>query len=207
MIGIVGHVSRLQAAQDLAGRTGAAYCSIDNGTLGCNGNHLKVWAHLAEHCTTEWAVVLEDDAIPCSDFRDQLKQALDVAPAPIVGLYLGTGHPHTKQRAIAKAITTAQAHDTCWITNATHLHGVAIAIHTHLINDMLTHTARSPWEMDLAITQWARRRHHQIAFCTPSLVNHTDGPTLTTHRRPTSNPRHAWWAGARTHWTTTTTEM
>jgi hypothetical protein len=52
---------------------GAAYISIDNGTLGCEGNHRKVWQWLNDHATTKWVVVLEDDAPQDLNMRDSAR--------------------------------------------------------------------------------------------------------------------------------------
>lgn len=206
-IGIVAHNSRATEAHTLMKTVGAAVLSMDNGSRGCSGNHIHVWETLST-MPTQWSVVLEDDAVPVDGFRDQLEQALAAAEAPIASLYLGTGHPTTKQPRIAKAITTAQQNDTCWITTPRVLHAVALAIHTELIPDMLTHIKTSHWEIDRAISHWAETRHHPVAYTAPSLVDHHDGPTTTTHRRRTVHqPRHAWWTGTRTHWNTTSTPL
>ena len=94
MIGIVAHTARAEHAHTLMDQVGAAYISIDNGTLGCNGNHKQVWTWLNNH-TDEWAIVLEDDSLPTPDFRDQASQALKVTPSPVVSFYLGKHHMPT----------------------------------------------------------------------------------------------------------------
>ena len=114
MIGIVAHTARAEHAHTLMDQVGAAYTSVDNGTLGCNGNHKQVWTWLNNH-TDEWAIVLEDDSLPTPDFLHQATQALAVAPSPIVSFYLGKHHiptldiEHHKQQAITKA-QAADAH-------------------------------------------------------------------------------------------------
>jgi len=193
VIGIVGHTSRHQQVLNLAGTIGAEHVSIDDGTLGCNRNHLKVWTHLAEHSTSEWATVLEDDAIPCDNFRDQLDQALAVAPTPIVSLYLGRQRPYGYQDRIAAAINT----DACWLLAPRLLHAVAVAIRTNLLADMLT-TLPTNIPIDRAISAWAP---HTVAYTNPSLVDHRDG-TPVAHPTGTRQPgRIAWRTGTRTAWT------
>ena len=49
MIGIVAHTKRATAAHTLQDQTHAAYVTIDNGELGCRGNHLKAWNWLEKH--------------------------------------------------------------------------------------------------------------------------------------------------------------
>lgn len=210
VIGVVGHVSRLPMAQQLAGKVCAQYVSIDDGTLGCSGNHLKVWATLAErNPDAEWLCVLEDDAIPCTNFRHQLNQALAVAPTPIVSLYLGTGFPTQWQRFIRAAVAKADTDNATWIASTDLLHAVGYAIHTNLIPDMLTHT-NATLPIDQAISAWARRNKHQVAYTWPSLVDHHDGQPAITHRhdgRPRNKPRKAWRHGTHEHWTANITQL
>ncbi len=47
MIGIVGHIDRIAMVEELAGKVGAEYVSIDDGTIGARANHLRVWSKLA----------------------------------------------------------------------------------------------------------------------------------------------------------------
>lgn len=204
-IGVVGHNQRGNQAADLMHQAGAVYRSMDNGTLGYRANHRRVWRRLTRY-NTHWSAVIEDDAQPVTDFPNQLQQALQAAPTPIVGLYLG--HPEhwrthrTLQRDLETAITQAHTQDACYITTQALLHGVGIAIHTKLVDDMLEHTEHSDRPFDFAIRNWARAKGHTISLCIPSLVDHADGPTLLQHQD--SNPRRrrkAWRTGTRNTWT------
>lgn len=202
-IGIVGHIKRLPQVEALADLVDADYVSIDDGTLGAEGNHRKVWDHLAT--SSEWSIVLEDDAIPCDNFRDQLHKALTVAPTPIVSLYLGTGHPIQWQPRIRQAITNAG--DASWLTHHKLLHAVGVAIRTEHL-PMRLNTNGIP--IDTAIGNWATQHHHQVGYTLPSLVDHRDQPTVIPRRyngRPILQPRMAWQHGTRTHWTTTTAPL
>lgn len=204
-IGVVAHTARAEQAHELMETVGAVYMSVDNGSLGYRVNHRKVWHRLTRYNTT-WSVVIEDDAQPVQDFPNQLEQALQAAPTPVAGLYLG--HPEhwqshrTLRRDLEAAITQAHHQDACFITTQAVLHGVGIAIHTTLVDDMLTHTQASDRPFDFAIRNWARAKGHTISLCIPSLVDHADGPTLLQHQD--SNPRHrrrAWRTGTRNAWT------
>lgn len=204
MIGIVAHTSRAQAAHQLMADTHAAYMNIDNGTLGCTGNHRKVWQWLADHNPNPWSVILEDDAIPCDGFKEQLTQALTHAPTPLVSLYLGTGHPRAQQPHIFHTLNTTTAH---YLTTPSTFHAVALALHTGLITDMLTHTQHARTAIDKTISTWASLHNPPIhtTYTLPSLIDHTDGPTTTTHARRNSQPRKAWQHGTRTTWDGSTT--
>lgn len=209
-IAIVAHTERAQQAHQLMTDVGAAYMSIDDGTLGCKRNHMKAWQWLADHPCDGYSVVLEDDAQPCEGFTEQLTLALAKAPADVVSLYLGTGHPRRPQPAIAKAIQYAQHSPACWIvTNELH-HAVGVAIRTNLIAEMLDYITPLNRPIDQAITSWTTRKHHNrdVAYTAPSLVDHHDGPTVViSRRRVQSKPRKAWWHGTRDTWTTHSTPL
>lgn len=209
MIGIVGHVDRLNMAQQLAGTVGAEYVSVDDGTLGCDGNHRKVWSHLMTQ-PGAWHTVLEDDAQPVTGFRQSMEAALTVAPAPIVSFYLGTSRPPQWQPNIRQAIKQADKTDASWITTQGFIHGVAVAIRAELIPDMLDHTKGCVRGFDFAIRDWARNTGRTIAFTWPSMCDHHDAPTLIQKHpdgEPRQRPRKAHRYGMRHTWTTTTVEI
>jgi hypothetical protein len=206
MIGIVAHTSRLDQANTLADKVNATYISVDDGTLGCNGNHKKVWAHLSEQ-HTEWSILLEDDAIPVDGFIDQAQQALAVTPGHVVSFYLGRHHIPTldweqrKQRAIAQADSN-EAH---WLTTNHLLHAVAVAIPTQQIPSMWHHINKMPdvFPIDEAITHWAYNTGRTVAYTWPSLIDHADQPTTFRHpdKMPRPPGRIAYRTGTHTHWT------
>ena len=204
-IGIVAHTSRAEQAYELRESVTAAYLSMDDGGLGCEANHRKVWKRLGRYNST-WSVVLEDDAQPIGDFRERVTAALEAAPTDVVSFYLG--HPQhwrdpVRNKRIAEAGAEAERINASWITTVEVLHGVAIAIRTHLIGDMLDHVERSSKPIDYAIRQWCRDTGRSIGFTWPSLVDHADGPTLVKHQdgRPRNTPRKAFKPGVRECWT------
>jgi GR25 family glycosyltransferase involved in LPS biosynthesis len=203
MIGIVAHTKRAEQAHELMESVGAAYLSMDNGIHGCERNHYRTWEWLKDFAHTEWAVVLEDDAKPVDDFRQQLEEALNNAPTPIVSLYLGKQRPPHWQSAVHQAVDKAAREDACYITGTHLLHAVGVAIKTDLIADMLTHsqTTQHPW--DYRIAAWALESGHKITYTFPSLVNHKDQNPVVKHPDgKTRTPgRTAWKAGTRTYWT------
>ena len=75
------------------------------------------WATLASGAfDDEWLVVIEDDALPCNDFRAQLADALDHCPTDIAGLYLGRSRPPQWQDFIQQAVWRADDENACRIT-------------------------------------------------------------------------------------------
>lgn len=204
-IGVVAHTARMSHAQTLSDKVDATVVSFDDGMLGAQRNHIKVWTNLVQH-GADWLVVLEDDAVPVDDFRYQLRQALINAPTDIVGLYLGTGYPKAWQRFVKKAMQSDG--DPNYVLSTHLLHGVGTAIKVDLVNDMLRFISwmsegERKWPVDEQITHWMRMRGHRIAYTKPSLVDHMDGPTTVQHPDGQSRDgvkRHAYEVGCRDMW-------
>lgn len=209
-IAVVAHTKRADQAHQLMETVGAQYLAMDNGTYGCNANHVRCWTYLAKQ-PTQWGLVLEDDAQPIDGFTTHAASALAAAPADIVSFYLGNptwwdARIPNRAKLLRDAAAEADTTGAHWITTTELLHGVAIAMPTHLIPDMIEHVEHSTQPIDYAIRQWARDTHRDIAFAWPSLVDHADGPTLFRHPdgKPRTQPRKAWQVGTADTWTRTT---
>ncbi|DAZ90137.1 Bacteriophage protein [Mycobacteroides abscessus subsp. bolletii] len=224
-IGIVAHDDRTEDADVLAEAVDANVYSRDNGDLGCEVNHRRVWSTLASY-DSDWSVVLEDDAQPVEGFRAQLESALAVAPTPVVSLYLGKGRPEFAQthiRTIARALSPETQAAPCWLTGQVLLHAVGVAIRTFLIPNMLDHLTQPPavfLAQDQAIEHWANASGHRIGYTWPSLVNHADTPSVIEEhpdgvpRGPrivdgaiVVTPRRGWRVGTREHWSSDEVEL
>lgn len=205
-IGIVAHIDRQHQAEQLAEQVRADIISIDgvHRRLGCNANHRRTWTELAALKPTV-GVVLEDDAVPCPDFRHQLELAIKATPTHITSLYLGRQRPPQWQPTITKATHTADTTDAHYLL-ATHLlHAVGVAITYEHIQPMLTFTTtRNHLPFDEAIGAYARNTHQPIAYLWPSIIDHRDGTSIAHHRdkQPRTPGRTAWRIGTRHHWDT-----
>lgn len=199
-IGIVAHTIRSEQAKDLAQQVKADFVSIDTGMLGCDDNHEAVQHHLANLPST-WSVILEDDAEPVDDFRDQLTAALPLSPSPIVSLYLGRKRPPHWQLRIERALKNANTVDASWIISTRLLHAVGYAIKTELLPSLLDHITARP--VDEHISDWALQHGHTTAYTVGSLVDHADQTTIVKHPdgQPRKPGRKAWNLGGRTRWT------
>lgn len=198
---VVAHEARIIAATELATSLGAVI-TVDDGSLGAEGNHLKAWAATAAR-PGEWSLVLEDDAQPVPGFLEQAEAALKVSPAPIVSFYLGKNKPKAWQHRIAQALDQADMADAHWIDTHYLLHAVAVAMRSDLRDDWLATAPTLDFPIDQRLSEWARMRGHRIAYTIPSLVEHADWPTLVQHRdrQPRTDARHAWRTGTRKQWT------
>ena len=178
-IGIVAHKTRQEMAYNLAKDVHADYISVDPGDLYAARNHRRVWGML-ERVTgfDDWGIVLEDDAVPVPNFREQAQASLKVAPTQVVSFYLGRLRPPQFQDKVKQAVARADSVGAHWIKADATIHGVALAIKGELIGKMLYDTSHSPRPLDEAITQWCRKFQHDVAYCWPSLCNHADVPSV-----------------------------
>lgn len=197
-VGVVAHTSRVAEAKALTRMVGADFVSVDNGILGGDANHVAVQRHLAG-LGGDWSVVLEDDAVVVPGFREQLASALEVAPGPVVSLYLGRLRPPQYQRRLGLMTAHADKAGACWLSAPHMLHAVGYAIRRDVLPSLLEFDCDSP--ADERIGLW--RGGEPVFYCWPSLVDHADLPTVTAHpdgqvRCP---GRVAWRAGVRDVWT------
>ena len=204
-IGIVGHVSRLDAVWALKDLLGPAVVSVDDGALGCNGNHLAVWRELQHGSKADWLLIIEDDSEPVYDFLNQLDAVLEAAPSPLVSLY--RGHHVNNMRADARGaqITeTADEQGANWIMHPELLHAVAIGLQIEFVSAMVSHVALLPanFPIDQAISHWARAAGITTAYCHPSLIEHSDGESTFRHpdKLPRPKGRTAYRVGTRDTW-------
>lgn len=216
---IVGHYARRHQAWKLFEEVNATRMFMDDGHLGAGENHLNAWHWLSKNNLRNWSVVLEDDALPVPNFREQLQMALAQASkdAVVVSLYLGRSRPPQWQDSIARVI--AHPADPCWFFARDLLHHVGVAIRTHELPVMVhgVHQVLRHYPIDEAIGRWAGTQTMNevpIAYTNPSLVDHRwDQPSVITERmhdghvdatdRPIDPkaPRKAWRVGGRTNWT------
>lgn len=203
-IAIVAHTQRRYDANKLADLIGADHVSMDDGTRGVNANHRAAWTWHQSH-PADWSVTLEDDAIPCKEFRWQLAQALQAAPAQVVGLYLGRVCPEHWQPTIEKATARATKQKACFIVGQHNLHAVGIACEQSSVRFLLQGmTTYGVYAVDDAISAWTVRNNVDVAYTWPSLVDHADGASLTRplhgEPRPAGAGRIAWQHGGRKKW-------
>lgn len=186
----------------------------EDGKTGPGLNHERCYRWLSDYTDAPWSVILEDDAVPVRNFRNQLSAVLRSAPdTGLMSLYLGRYRPPHYQPSIARVIAT----DNHFLLAQELLHHVAVVIRTELIPEMLTFIRadgdyrRKKLPIDEAIGLWQRSRGQPVVYCHPSIVNHdTNLRTVIdrhvsrhkgeTGRRPHVEVRQAWAFGVRQDW-------
>lgn len=159
-----------------------------------NGNADRGWrtaraAWQLHDPDADWHVVLQDDAVPCVDLLAGLERALEHVPADaVVSPYLGRGGGNGYRWT--PIVTGAEIAGASWVTSSKLSWGVAIVLPVKLIPDMIEYCdRRSGVTDDMRVAGWAEKRHAEVWYPFPSLVDHRPGQSLTKHRAP---DRVAW---------------
>ncbi len=189
---VVGHVARERQAVELAVSLGATL-HMDNGTLGVYGNHRRALTAAAES-GRQSALVVEDDALPCTDLLDAAEWYAEQRPDHMLGLYVGRSKPrglqHAIERWIAEHDSTEQWLDAPAIQRRLWW-GVGYVVPTADIPNVITTADRTCGLADLRLGAW-HHRNRRVSYPWPSLVDHADVPSVNNEsiRRPTG--RVAW---------------
>lgn len=195
-IGVVSDVRREGMGTRLADLVDADFLAVDDGSLGCARNHVTAWREHAEN-PAEWNLNLEDDAVPADAFRDQLQAALNVAPTPIVSLYLGGGY--IGDNLVRALLKDAEKLGANWaVTEGAVRHAVALAVRGEILSPMIEGLEGKTGPVDSMIGSWAKRNSHRVAYSLPSLVDHADEKSLVT--KYSRSPRRAFRTGGREEW-------
>lgn len=195
-IGIVAHPKRQTQAEQLAHQVGAQVLVFDTETRGEQWCHQQTLRQLIETTDADWLILIEDDAIPCADFRNVLETYLSDAPHGILSLYLGTSAWAGESRTlnapkVAGLVETANNANQRWITTTNLWHAVAIAIPAELAPQILHHLSQSPDHTDRAIGKWCQNNTTPVHYTWPSLVDHQEIQSINSPARDIG-PRQAW---------------
>lgn len=127
----------------------------------------------------DWHVVIQDDAMPAPNLLPGLARALDHVPDDVhlVSPYLGTRRP--AQIAWTTTAQRARQARASWVQSRTLGWGVAIAVRTAVIPDMLRGADRLtgiPYDSRIGRTMAAMGS--MCWYTWPSLVDHRESPSL-----------------------------
>lgn len=171
---IVAVPERVFLSRELSRQTGAPV-AVDFDRLGLWPNHRRAWILADEESEgAEWCLVLQDDAELCDDFMDRARQALSVAPGPVVQLFSWVKKSPMK-RARRRGFSWA-----CYWYNVC---GVAIAIRREYVWPMIEfcddHVTDANPSYDQRVGFWAACFGLGIWASVPSLVQHRAGVEST----------------------------
>lgn len=209
---IIAHPSRKEDAEELAKQIPDAYMAWDTEGYGCEATHSKALSYLMMTTGTlkrtegkGHFLVLEDDALIREDFLDQLDQVIAVAPADIIGLYLGTGYPTQWQPTLRRVMSPVDA-DPNFLVLSEMLNMVGYVVRAELAAPI----AEALWRdrhvkcSDRIVTDLVRERELRVAYCRPSIVDHRQDidPVITKRHdgQDRSKTRRAWRYGGRKQW-------
>lgn len=130
---------------------------------------------------SDFHLLIQDDALVVPDLLAGLERALDSVPAnAVVSPYLGKGGA-TPARWHSMA-AEADRRGASWVVSSKLMWGVGIILPTAAIPDMITHADRlERVPDDMRVAGWASRRHAEIWYTWPSLVDHRPVPSITKH--------------------------
>lgn len=171
----MGHHSRYDAFLSLVKLVKADAWAQDDGTRGENANSDVVWGRLAK-LTSDWSVVIQDDAVIDEHFRENVADALRFAPQTAVSFYVGTTRP--RQEQVLHAIAEADRDKLAWLSSDALLWGVAVAMPTSQIAQYLEWAPRMNEPYDRRIGLWFNRQGKDIMYTWPSLADHSDVPSI-----------------------------
>jgi hypothetical protein len=158
-----------------------------------SGNSDRVWRtarrgwELADP-TADFHVLIQDDAVLSADFLAGLERALEhVPPDAVVSPYLGRGGAAGPRWERIGA--EAERRSASWVLSSKVMWGVALVLPVARIPDLigLADTMAGVPD-DMRVAGWARRRHAEVWYPWPSLVDHRPVPSITKHR---AADRHA----------------
>lgn len=205
LIGVVAHVNRVHLVDELINDVDVDIIKFDDGLpsiTGCANNHIRVLKALNE-CShkDKWCVVLEDDAQPVTDFREQLVESLALADTALVGLYLGTGsRAGSTQKAIIPAIQAAEDTGSNWVVSDWFMSCVGYAVKSSWLPCLIDALSNNGGPVDNRINEWSHRTGFKTWYTYPSLVNHKDEQSLISSAGVPLPVRHAWCSGGRDVW-------
>lgn len=144
-------------------------------------------AWLATDFTSDWTLVIQDDAILTSNFKEKVEKFLENGD----NLYCFYGGDILGER-----IEKAKAKGENLVFTDMILNEVAICIKTEYVKEMVKFCDDRDADNDHLISVWARRKGLKIANSIPSLVNHRDTESIFRENynfKPAEKARKAYF--------------
>lgn len=190
---VVAHHSREKQALELCCALGAELF-MDGVNGGALANHRRAIQWAAKR--RERVVILEDDAIPVTEFERKAEKWLEQYPHNLISFYLGTGRPPQFQPLINESISLADISGSSVIYLPQLVHGVCYSIPQSWTDQVAALIPERGVAADYAIGDAWRRvtGGRGVVYPIKSLVDHEDGVSVERHPdgQPRTERRKAW---------------
>ena len=135
----------------------------------------------------DWTLVLQDDVLVCRDFLPTVSRALATVPSEsVVHLAVLRSRSSGLSEETRHALARADTEGAPWVWSRVLLWGLAVAVPTITVPEMLIWCAR--WMAgtgdDVRIGQFYARRRWSTLYPRPSLVDHAPVPSLIQRGDP-----------------------
>lgn len=183
----MAHPDRAEQVADLRAALGRHVPIAWDDEGKASGNADRVWRNarrgwLMHDPAADFHALIQDDALPCSDFLAGLERALEHVPDDaVISPYLGMGRTvPIRWEAMGNAADKVGA---SWVRTAKLMWGVTIILPVKLIGEMVDWAdRRGGIPDDMRVAGWQDRRGGEVWYTWPSLVDHAPVPSLTKHR-------------------------
>lgn len=173
---IMGHVSRGTLIDDLSNELlgqGIDLLTVvtDCETQGAWNMAREAWS-MAD-ITSEYTVVLQDDAQLCDDFKEKAEQFLTEHNGQVISFYWGDDNATRK-------------YERPGYFDFMLSHAVCLAIPTHLIPEMIEYCDQCDAVEgdDMKMRRWLISKNMTCRYSNPSLVQHRDIPSIVNPEKP-----------------------
>lgn len=139
---------------------------------------------------SDFALVIQDDAIISDEFFTNVSRAIKAVPhETCISFYLGTTRPYNN--AITKAFDKASDTGASWLSGLSLHHGVCVALPTNTIEGVIKYAeSKHNLQYDHRIGSYFQKHKLPVYYTMPSLCDHDDDlPSITNHK--VSSPRVA----------------
>jgi len=145
---------------------------------------------LLAHGSSDWHVIIQDDAIISPMFYANLLDALQHVPSSsIVSLYTGTVRP--EQVRVKTGLSMARGKNASWLSSNSLYWGVGVALPTRDIESLVQAVDASILPYDRRIGSYFAALRRPVYYTIPSIVDHDYTlPSLLANDREGA-PRHA----------------
>lgn len=133
--------------------------------------------------------VIQDDALPCTDFGARVEEAVAGRPADVISLFVGGLHGRT-QREFLLALKNREPWSQVYFREIHHVVGTVwpVELAHHFLDWFATARVPGPKVLrsdDAVVGYWARKNRLRFWATVPCLVEHPDDfpSTIRTHCR------------------------